>query len=214
MGNSPEQMPPFKASRRHFLQQTAFMSVAALVPVGVAAQNPVGDIYGEGLPACRVTYPAVQPAYTIDGPLVESFRELSEALTGVHPLDAHLAKAYLTRVAINPELTSALPPLVDAFRQIRTKPKPSWETEIDTAIMKNSQLRPCAEQVIYVWYFSAFFLPDPRDKNRSSPEKTKHIWVYGDYDHYARGLVWSLIGAHAPVISGGPYGYWADTVTI
>lgn len=211
--DSAEQAAQTKVSRRSFLQQTAFVSVAALVPVGLAAQNPVGDIYGEGLPGCRVAYPTVQPAYAVDGRLVDSFRELSETLTGVHPLDAHLAKAYLTRVATNPELTSVLPPLVDAFRQFRTKPKASWESEVDATIMRNSKLRPCAEQVIYVWYFSAFFLPDPRDKN-ADPTKRKRIWVYGNYDHYARGLVWSLIGAHAPVVSGGPYGYWADTVTL
>lgn len=211
--HSSEQATQSQVSRRNFLQQTAFVSVAALIPANLGAQNPVGDIYGEGLPACRVDYPKVKPAYAIDGPLAESFRELSEALTGMHSLDAHLTKAYLTRIAINPELTSDLPPLIDAFRQIRTKPKENWESQIDAMIMKNPQLRPCAEQVIYVWYFSAFFLPDPTDKN-PDPTKRKRIWVYGDYAHYSRGLVWSLIGAHAPAVSGGPYGYWADTVTL
>ncbi len=211
--HSSEKATQSQASRRGFLQQTAFVGIAALIPPNLAAQNPVGDIYGEGLPACRVAYPTVKPAYAIDGPLTESFREFSEAMTGVHPLDSHLTKAYLARIATNPELTSALPPLLDAFRQIRTKPKENWESQIDAMIMKNALLRPCAEQVIYVWYFSAFFLPDPTDKN-PDPTKRKRIWVYGDSAHYARGLVWSLIGAHAPAVSGGPYGYWADTVTL
>src|SRR5437773_4028729 len=146
-GNSAQQPPKSEVSRRSFLQRTAFLSVASLVPADLVAQNPVGDIYGEGLPACRIGYPTVQPSYAVDGPLLNSFRELSETLTGVNLLDANLAKAYLTRVATNPELTSALPLLVDAFQHIRTKPKTSWENEIAATIMKDSQLRHCAEQV-------------------------------------------------------------------
>lgn len=211
--DSVEQASRSKFSRRDFLQQTAFVSIAAFVPSGLAGQNPVGDIYGEGLPACRVAYPTVEPAYAVDAAMANSFRDLSEALTGVHPLDANLGKAYVRRVATNPELTSSLPPLLDAFRQIRTQPRASWEQGIDASIMRNSQLRPCTEQIIYLWYFSAFFLPDPRDTN-PDPTKRKKIWVYGNYDHYGRGLLWSLIGAHAPAVSGGPYGYWADTVTL
>lgn len=207
---SSKQVPQSEVSRRNFLQQTAFVSVSALIPESLGAQNPVGDIYGEGLPACRVIYPAVKPAYAID-PLIENFHDLSEALTGVHPLDFHLTKAYLTRIATNPELTSALPPLLDAFRKIRTKPRENWENEIDAMIMKNPQLEPCAEQVIYVWYFSAFFVPD---LSIADPTKRGLIWLYGDSAHYSRGLIWSLIGAHAPAVSGGPYGYWADTVTL
>src|SRR5215472_5056342 len=142
--HSSEQATQSQVSRRNFLQETAFVGIATLIPANLEAQNPVGDIYGEGLPACRVVYPTVKPAYAVDGALTESFHELSEALTGVHPLDSHVAKAYVTRIAINPELTSALPPLLDAFRQIRTKPKEHWESQIDALIMKNSKLRPCA----------------------------------------------------------------------
>jgi hypothetical protein len=211
--HSSEQPAERQESRREFLRKTAYVGVAALIPTTLSAQNPVGDIYGEGLPACRVAYPTATPAYALDNALAETFRELSESLTGVGALDAHLNKAYLVRVATNPELTSAVPPLLDAFRQLRRQPKENWEGLIDATIMKNPQLRPCAEQVIYLWYFSAFFLPDPADKN-PDPAKRKRIWVYGDYAHYSRGLVWSLIGAHAPAVAGGPYGYWADTVTL
>ena len=208
-----------KLSRRGFLQKTGFAAVAALVPPSVApAQNPVGNIYGEGLPACRVQFPKVKPAYQIDAALVKAFLEMSEGLTGVYSLGEHpnLAAAYAERVATNPALTSALPPLLDAFRQLPPRPNTpheieAWETKIDAAIMKNPQLRSCAEQVIYLWYFSAFFLLNLAEPD---PNKRKKIWLYGDYDHYARGLTWKLIGAHAPAVTGGPYGYWADTVTL
>lgn len=211
-----------KLSRRGFLQKTGFAAIAALIPSRVAPQNPVGNIYGEGLPACRVQFPKVKPAYPVDASLVRAFVEMSEGLTGVYSLhkSPNLAAAYADRIATNPALTSALPPLLDAFRQIPPRPRPphdspheieAWEGKIDAAIMKNPQLRPCAEQVIYVWYFSAFFLPNLAEPD---PNKRKKIWLYGDYDHYARGLAWSLIGAHAPGVTGGPYGYWADTVTL
>ena len=166
-------------SRRRFLQTSTFAGFAALVPPLIEAQNPVGNIFGEGLPACRVHYPKVKPAYPLDGRLIDTFRELSEVLTGVNRLDPHLAKAYATRVAETPILTSSLPKLLDAFRQIQTRPKQSWEREVVARIMNPpaSQLRQCAEQVIYAWYFSALFLPDPKDA-------TKKVWVYGDPEHY------------------------------
>src|SRR5262245_14887338 len=119
-------------SRRGFLQKTGFAAVAALVPTSVApTQNPVGNIYGEGLPACRVQFPKVKPAYQVDAALVKTFLEMSEGLTGVYTLGTHpnLATAYAERVATNPALTSDLPPLLNAFRLL--PPRPKTQTEID-----------------------------------------------------------------------------------
>jgi hypothetical protein len=186
--------------RREFLKRAAIVGTAALgCPLLARATT---ESWEEGDPQCRVNVTPVKPAYDY-APMLDTFVRLSEALTGVSPLERHLANEYLERFATHPQLTSVLPQLIKAYRDIAPGGKRPTEADIDRGIMQDSTLREGAEQLIFLWYVSAFFLPRQDDP-------TKRVWIYGSPEHYERGLLWSVIRAHAPMTPGGPYGYWAD----
>ncbi len=188
--------------RREFLRRAAIVGTAALGwPILARATT---ETWEEGDLQCQVGVAEVTPAYALDAQMLESFVRLSETLTGVSSLDQHLAYQYLERFATHPQLTSVLPQLIKAYRDIAPARSRPTEAEVSARIMQDPTLRGGAEQVIYLWYISAFFLPRQDDP-------TKMVWVYGSPEQYERGLLWSVIHAHAPMTPGGPYGYWADT---
>src|SRR5712692_6633442 len=114
------------------------------------------ESWEEGDPKCQVHVAEVTPAYPVDLELLANFIELSEALTGVSPLDKHLANGYLKRFTRHPQLTSLLPELIQAYREIAPGATPPAEADLDRRIMQDPKLRVGAEQVIYLWYVSAF----------------------------------------------------------
>ena len=73
------------------------------------------------------------------------------------------------------------------------KPKPA---------PKAPAMRPAAEQLIYLWYLSAFYLPLGGDP-------AKRLWVYGTTEQYESALLWIDIHAHAPMTRAGKPGDWA-----
>lgn len=192
-------------SRRDFLRNSLALGVAAATSPPLA--HATTEVWEEGDLQCRPPVTVATPAYPLDLPLLRDFIRLSEALTGVAPLDKHLASEYLERFATHPDLTSLLPQLIQAYREIAPGETKVVKAEIDRRLFQDAALRPAAEQIIYLWYVSAFFLP------RSDDPKTK-IWVYGSPEHYERGLLWNVIRAHAPMTRGGPYGYWADAPSV
>src|SRR5262249_50954889 len=86
-------------------------SVAALVPAKA-------EIWEEGDIQCRPLVQETAPAYDIDDALLMDFMKLSEALTGVKPLDRRLGVQYLQRYARNPDLSALLPQLIKAYRDV------------------------------------------------------------------------------------------------
>jgi D-sorbitol dehydrogenase-like protein len=191
----------FGLARREFLKRAAIVGTAAVGwPLLARATT---ETWEEGDLQCQVDTPTVKPAYPLDAPILDTFVRLSEALTGVSPLDQNLAYQYLERFATHPQLTSLLPQLIKAYRDIAPARSRPTEADVGVRIMQEPTLRGGAEQVIYLWYVSAFFLPRQDDP-------TKTVWVYGSPEQYERGLLWSVIRAHAPMTPGGPYGYWAD----
>jgi len=190
--------------RREFLKAGA--ALTGIVVAGAAsAQAPI-QVWEEGDVQCRVAVASVTPQYTLDEALLINFISLSQALTGVRPLSRHLATRYLERYASHPRLSTLLPQLISALTALPNSGSDPSEADIDHALMQNSTLRPATEQLIFLWYFSAFFLPP----NENAPNS---IWIYGTPEEYEQGLVWSVIRAHAPMTRGGPYGYWADAPT-
>jgi hypothetical protein len=208
-------------SKRHFLGQLAAASAAAILwPSGA---NAVMELWESGDPLCVVPYPTLDKpdGYELDTAYLETFIALSGALTGVSPLDRHLANQYMERYATHPQLSKNLDLLVKAYRSIASGKKPE-EGDIKQGIVMSSDgaVRAGAKQLIYLWYTSAFFIPlDPgTDPNRpplqDNPADTrKRAWVYGTPEQYERGLVWKVISAHAPMTPGGPRHYWATAPT-
>ncbi len=137
--------------------------------------------------------------------MLEDFIALSEALTGVRPLDRTLANEYLGRFLTNQDVGGLLPRLISVHSDIvRQGADPNAvNAAIAARIMGDDALRPAAQQLIYLWYVSAFFKKDATDPVKGS-------WQYGPAHHYERALVWSVIRSHAPMTRGGPFGYWSQ----
>ncbi len=136
---------------------------------------------------------------------LDDFVALSEALTGVQGLDRDLASDYMARCLANPDVGGGLPPLLTTFRDMVAKGG-DRDAAIKSRIMDDAKLGPVAQQVIFLWYVSAFFAKDPADP-------VKGTWQYGPPQHYPRGLMWSVIHSHAPMTPGGGVDYWVDPPT-
>jgi len=205
-------------SKRKFLGQLAAASTAAILwPSGA---NAVMELWESGDPLCVVPYPTLDKpdGYELDLAYLETFIAVSGAVTGVAPLERHLANQYMERYATHPQLSKNLDVLVKAYRSFYAGKKPT-DSDIKRDIMMSSDstLRAGAKQLIYLWYTSAFFIPldpgsDPgRPPLKDDPADTrKRAWVYGTPEQYERGLIWKVISAHAPMTRGGPRHYWAQ----
>ncbi len=123
----------------------------------------------------------------------EEFIDLSEVLTGVSPLDAELARAHLERLLTTPA-SPQLRQCLETFRGIRASAEGVVEA-VQARILDDPALNPVAAQIIALWYTGAL------------PEGSG-LWRYESADQYFSGLVWSIIGAHPPGLSGGYFGHW------
>jgi hypothetical protein len=135
--------------------------------------------------------------------------KVSEVLTGVRPLDRRIGVQYLERYARNPDLSPLLPQLIKASKDISgaTPPPADLNNAVQQSIMRDKAVGPAAEQLIYLWYVSAFFLPvDHTAASRN--------WIYGTPEQYERALLWSVVHGHAPMTRGGPTGYWAKAPNV
>jgi hypothetical protein len=200
--------------RRQFLGQLAAIGTVASVWPALA-DTPEG--WDDGDPLCRVPYTelAAPEGYELDAAFLKSFIGLSEALTGVKPLDQNMAGELMDRYARHKQLSPTLKKLVDTYRSIAP-----GDTQPSDAALKQSffpdtpssddvkNLTEGAKQLIYLWYVSAFYLLIP-DSN--PPTKA---WEYGTREQYRRALLWSVIQAHAPMTPGGRPGHWASAPTI
>ena len=187
-------------NRRGLLRGVAAAGAAVtggIVPVGLAK----AEIWEEGDQQCRPLVQEKAPDYDIDDALLLDFMKLSETLTGVKSLDRRLGVQYLERYARNPDLTALLPPLIKAYRDAVASKPDDLPKAIQQKIMQDKTIGPAAEQLIYLWYVSAFFLP--ADHSAASRN-----WLYGSPEQYEQSLLWPLVRGHAPMTRGGDYGYW------
>ena len=203
--------------RRSFLGHMAAASVFAMLWPGSA--EAVMELWEEGDPLCKVPYQALDKpdGYELDLAYLETFIALSGAMTGVTPLDRHLANEYMERYATHPQLSKNLDLLVKAYRSIPGTPPTDDDIKQKIVMSTDPAVRAGAKQLIYLWYISAFFIPldltpGPKPPLQDDPTDTrKKVWVYGTPEQYERGLVWQVIHAHAPMTPGGRRHYWART---
>jgi len=189
--------------RRALLRGVALAGAAA---TGVVAPlvPAKADIFEEGDLQCRPTVHDKTPDYDINDALLSDFMNVSEMLTGVRPLERRLGVQYLERYARNADLTALLPQLIKSYRDVAASSTSQDDLikAVQQKIMQDKTVGPAAEQLIYLWYVSAFFLPiDHAAASRN--------WIYGSPEQYERSLLWSVVHAHAPMIRGGPTGHWA-----
>jgi hypothetical protein len=177
--------------RRNLLQGVA---ITGIVVAGSAFLAPAAqaNIWEEGEAQCHVAAPEKDPGYDLDDAQLADFMKVSRTLTGM-PLaslrDIRLGREYLVRFA------KLNVPEIDVRKLIAARDQTA------DAIMNNKEIRAAAEQLIYLWYLSAFFL------NTS----VGPAWVYGTADQYEQGILWKVIGAHAPMMPMKPFhrDYWA-----
>ena len=200
--DDPSVGPAGPAVDRRALLHGVALAGAAATGVVVPLVQAKADIWEEGDIQCRPTVHDKTPDYDINDTLLADFMNVSETLTGVKPLDRRLGVQYLERYARHPDLTALLPQLIKSYRDVASSSQDDLIKAVQQKIMQDKTVGPAAEQLIYLWYVSAFFLPIDH-------AATSRSWIYGLPEQYEQSLLWSVVHAHAPMIRGGPTGHWA-----
>lgn len=126
------------------------------------------------------------------------FVELSVVLTGVKDLPIDLAAEYEARLR-NEGMAAALDRLQATYEGLKKQGRldHSW---LAAHLFADAELKAIAEQLIVLWYSSALMGDAP--PNERPPLK------FGKPEHHFRALLWDVIGAHPPALSGGYFGHW------
>lgn len=147
--------------------------------------------------------------------MLEDFLALSSVLINERNLDKGLAQQYLDRLLKAPvkgePMASRLEALLGAFREIRDAGG-DLEEGVRQRIINDAALSPIARQIIFLWYTSAFLVRSEKPDNVANletgrPESSTTL-QFGSPEQYFCGLMWSVIRAHPPALSGGYFGYW------
>ncbi len=125
------------------------------------------------------------------------FIELSTAFTGVDDLPADLASEYEERLR-SLGLERVLNRLLASYGELKALGTIDDES-IAATLASDPVLRSLAEQIIVLWYSSATMAFD---------DKGQIELIFGKPEHHFRALLWDVIGAHPPALSGGYFGYW------
>lgn len=147
--------------------------------------------------------------------MLEDFIALSAVLIGEPNLDAGLAQRYLDRLLAAPvagdSMSNRVQVLLDTFREIRDGGG-DLEEGVRQRIVNSDALAPVARQIIFLWYTSAFLVrsvtPDAAVNLETGRPDAGTTLQFGSPEQYFRGLMWSVIRAHPPALSGGYFGYW------
>ena len=127
------------------------------------------------------------------------FLALSRILTGVDNLDADLGRQYLDRLNSSP-FNLFLDQILKRFREL--KHKPDVADEVKKQIVAIDSLRPTVCQIVLLWYTSTV------QDNLGMEPPAAPVMRFGSQEEYFSGLVWTIIGAHPPGLSGGYFGHW------
>ena len=129
--------------------------------------------------------------------VVDRFRQLSKVLTGVSDLDPDLCTAYLQR--LREEYPSQVADTLTAFAEMAQDEHLVFE--VKRRIVEDKARGPLAHEIIAVWYTSEFVGADGKPKA-------------GTQAQFNSGLLWKMIGAHAPANSKLHYGDWTKPPSV
>jgi hypothetical protein len=132
--------------------------------------------------------------------MLDDFMDLSRVLTGVANLDAKLGRQYVDRLNSGP-LQPQLREVLDKFHGL--KKGDTLFQQVKEKIVATDDLRGIVCQIILLWYTS--LVQDNLDL-KNPPASAS--FSYGTQEEYFSGLVWQIIGAHPPGLSGGYFGHW------
>jgi hypothetical protein len=146
-------------------------------------------------PGCaKITVPARYES------MLDDFMALSRVLTGVEDLDVTLGRQYLDRLVSSP-LQVQLSAILERFREFKKDEK--LVEQVKAKIVEVDSLRATVCQIILLWYTSTV-----QDNLGIDPPAPSLSFRYGTPEEYFSGLVWKIIGAHPPGLSGGYFGHW------
>jgi len=203
-------------ARRELLRGVAVIGTAATA-IAAAASRVQAELFEEGEYQCRAVPRSPQSAPAVD---FDAFMAVSRVLTGA-PLDApedlRIGREYLDRSVRLADLAdnNVLPDLITAYQKLIST-QPNDPQTVATALIKDDAARSAAQQLIYLWYLSAFLVvpqPDPKappPPPGQPPKPSSPAWVYGTPGQYEHALLWKVVRAHPPMMRGGPPGYWAE----
>jgi hypothetical protein len=125
--------------------------------------------------------------------MLERFMELSGILTGCE-LDVEQGRTHLDRLLSTP----LVPSIAEVLKRFEQLPKRS-ATEVERKMVGDAAIRATLCQIVLLWYTSAL-----RESQADAPLALR----YGSEQDYFGGLVWRILGAHPPGLSGGYFGHW------
>jgi len=146
---------------------------------------------------------------------LDDFIALSAVLIGERNVDRGLAQKYLDRLLAAPvagePMSRRVHAVLDAFREVRAGDG-DIEEGVRQRIVEDEALAPVARQIIYVWYTSALLVrgiaPAEAVNLETGRPDSNTTLQFGSPEQYFQGLIWSVIRAHPPALSGGYFGYW------
>ncbi len=124
----------------------------------------------------------------------ELFMSLSKILTGFDELNEVIGRDYL--IKLSQGMSNEI--LIDILKVYKSHISVNDDINnwIKNEISNNDPRRKLTREIIMLWYTGSF--------NDASGNTD-----IGDASHYFNGLMWKVIQAHPPGITGGAYGYWA-----
>lgn len=209
-------------NRRQLLRLAAATSVAA-ASVGQTGAVRAQGFIEQGDEQCRILGPLVKPTVDVTEDNLKQFIAVSQILTGEKNLSRNLAGQYLERFAwlwdpdrpadaTNPGYFPKLKKLLDKYEATTTSGAAPASDDLAAKLVSDPDpdIADAAQQVIYLWYVSAFFMRSPDPKNPGTFGSGKN-WLYGTTQQYEQAILWPLVKAHAPMMRGGTAfpPYWA-----
>jgi hypothetical protein len=113
-------------------------------------------------------------------------------------LPCDLASDYEARLR-EAGMAQELDELLVVYRRLREESRLDHDS-LAAALFADAKLKRVAHQLIVLWYSSALI----ENIDETAPPRLK----FGKPQHHFRSLLWEVIGAHPPALSGGYFGYW------
>ncbi|MCF4130038.1 sugar dehydrogenase complex small subunit [Methylobacterium sp. SyP6R] len=122
------------------------------------------------------------------------FLTISRLVTGVDDLDAALAETYLALMTSAAEAAGELAALRSVAAAAVTAEEP--EVALKAALAGDRAAAAAARRLAYLWYAGRL------------PPEGKVEAPFPSAEAYFGGLLWRVVGAHPPGLSGGYTGHW------
>lgn len=125
------------------------------------------------------------------------FLDLSQRLTGVAALSENFISEFIERLDAAGS-GAGMRAALSVYSAMSTAEKADDEV-VRRKILLNPTTAAAAQQIVLLWYAGALLTKwdDPKSLNFGTKPA-----------HHFESLMWDVIGAHPPALSGGYFGYW------